>query len=98
NESSSIESLLGNRKNLLENDEKFRITEAYAKADSNKKEAYEKAIKELKELSDLSESDENNKLLSEKLKNVIQAKNEIDEKNLAVEDSKNAQKKLDIDK
>ena len=77
NGDSSFEKILEHRKNLLEKDETFRLTETYINADSNKREAYEKAISELKDLSDLSESDENSKLLSEKLNSAKQSKENI---------------------
>ena len=95
---SNFDKLVKERQVLLDKDEAFKITEDFVKASTEDKEAYTKAFKELKNLNDLKESDENSKLLSEKLNNVKQAKEKITGKESSPEDSADEQKKQEIQK
>ena len=95
---SDFEKLVKERQTLLDNDEAFKITEDFVKASTENKEAYTKAFEELKNLTDIKESEENSKLLSEKLNNVKQAKEKITGKEPSSEDSVDEQKKQEIQK
>lgn len=98
NEGSNFDKLLKERQALLDKDEAFKITEDFVKASTENKEAYTKAFEELKNLTDLKESEENSKLLSEKLNNVKQAKEKITGKESSPEASVDEQKKQEIQK
>lgn len=95
-ESSNFDKLLKERQTVLDKDEAFKITEDFVKASTENKEAYTKAFEELKNLTDLKESDENSKLLAEKLNNVKQAKEKITGKESSPEVSVDEQKKKEI--
>ena len=95
---SDFEKLVKERQTLLDNDEAFKITEDFVKASTENKEAYVRAFEELKNLTDIKESEENSKLLSEKLNNVKQAKEKITGKEPSPEDSVDEQKKQEIQK
>ena len=95
----NFEKLLKVRQSLLDKDESFRITEAFVKADDEKKEAYENAFKELKDLTDLEENAENQEKITEKINKIKQARKDIDENDsVTVVESDADQKRKDIDK
>lgn len=72
--------LLDKRKALIEQNDSFKLTPDYVKASQEKQEAYEKAFNELNSISDLSESLENYQLISEKVRNLAKAIQDIDGK------------------
>lgn len=75
-----FEALLAKRKALINKNDSFKITADYANASQEKKEAYENAFNELNSISDLSKSLENYKLISEKVRNLSKAIQDIDGK------------------
>lgn len=95
---SNFDKLVKERQAILDKDEAFKITEEFVKASTENKEAYTKAFEELKNLTDLKESEENSKLLSEKLNNVKQAKEKITGKESSPGDSADEQKRQEIQK
>lgn len=72
--------LLEDRQALIEKNESFKTTTEYIEANPEKKEAYEKAFEELNSITDLSESLENYKIISEKVRNLAKAIQDIDGK------------------
>lgn len=72
--------LLEDRQALIEKNESFKTTTEYIEANPEKKEAYEKAFEELNSITDLSENLENYKIISEKVRNLVKAIQDIDGK------------------
>ena len=80
----NFDKLLEDRQALIDNNESFKITEAYVNASPEKKEAYDKAFTDLNGISDLSESLENYNNISEKLRKLAQARYDIEGKDLGL--------------
>lgn len=72
--------LLEDRQALIKKDGNFKLTTEYIGASQEKKDAYEKAFEELNSITDLSENLENYKMISEKVRNLVKAIQDIDGK------------------
>ena len=72
--------LLEDRQALIKKDGNFKLTTEYIGASQEKKDAYEKAFEELNSITDLSENLENYKIISEKVRNLVKAIQDIDGK------------------
>lgn len=74
--------LLEDRKKLIDTNDSFKITDTYITAGEDKQKAYEQAFEDLNGIKDLAESSDNYKKILEKVRNLAQAKYNIDGKDL----------------